>query len=578
MADVRRDTRLHVQSRRHNALTSDVSHASVMNIGDASSLTAAAQVITEFERYRPLWRESWQDEAWSFYESLGEFNYGVEWFAEALSRVRLTAAKVVPGSDEPETLKSGSAAEIIENFLGGVDGRSQLLRSLGVQLSVVGDAYLIGRQVTESDARYGLLMDAEPDESGNIWTVNPINTLRRHRGRMLNFARRQDRRYAWELRVDDNAWVPLSVESLVVRIWDRNEHEPWRAMSPARAALPIMREIDMYNRHIIASLVSRVAMNGMLFIPDEVTLPASPQYENASDPFIAEMLDIMMAAIKNPGAPAAAAPMPVRIPAEYIEKFKHLTFASGVDGKVFESRADAIRRLAATLNLPAEIITGMGDVNHWSSWNLTENAIKIHIAPKIELITRALTIGYLHPMLKAAGESTRDANGSRLIVWYDTTELSQRPDRSTAAIQLRELMIISDAATRRETGFAESDAPTKSELADMILMKLALDPQFAPAALKELTGVTLESESVTAPSDTDVPPTSGASVPSGSSSVTPPSGASQRTTPSTSGEPPPPPDEGIDAITASSRRDHLLTFVQDLRRESHSGVRVGGDG
>lgn len=478
MADVKRSALLKANG---HTLTSD----------QPSALTAAAQLSTDTDRYRPFRYESWQEEAWDYYSTLGEFNYGVEWFGEALSRVRLAAARVLPGGDEPEILTEGPAADLVSGFMGGRDGQAQLLRSLAVQLSVAGDGYFVGREVTQTEIDFGLLMDAEPDDNGFVWTVQPTNTMRRFKGRLSNIFRQRNQRYAWEMRVSETDWIPLPPESLVVRIWDRNEHFPWLSMSPARAALSIMREIDMYNRHIIASLVSRVAMNGMLFIPTEVILPGSPQFENASDPFVAEMLDIMMSAIKNPGSPASAMPMPVRVPAEMIDRFKHLTFSSALDGNVFEARSAAIRRLAATLNLPAEIITGMGDVNHWSSWQLTEDAIKIHIAPKVEIITRALTLGFLRPMLEAMGEATRAPDGSRIIMWYDTSELSQRPDLSSSAITLRQMMVISDEAVRRESGFSEADAPTNDELERMILMQLAVNPQTAAPALEELTGLSL---------------------------------------------------------------------------------------
>lgn len=524
------------------------------------TLTAAAQIVTELGQ-KVTRNESWQDEAWSFYESLGEFNYGVEWFGEAMSRVRLAAAKVTSGGDEPEIITDGPVAEIISAFMGGVDGHAQLLRSLAIQLSVAGDAYFIGRDVTDSDEIHGLLMDAEPDENGRIWTIHSSTTVRRSRRRFTNMLRRGGLAYNWEVQVDEGTWVPLPMESLTLRIWDRNERMPWRAMSPAKAALPIMREIDMYNRHVIASLVSRLAMNGMLLIPDEVALPASSKYENASDPFIAEMLDIMMSAIKNPGSPAAAAPMPVRIPAEFINSFKHLTFATALDGTVMESRKDALRRLATTLNLPAEVITGMGDVNHWSAWQLSEDAIKIHISPKIELITRALTLGYLHPMLRALNEPIRSSDGSRYIIWYDTSELTQRPDRSGSAIKLREMMVISDAATRRETGFDESDAPTNDELERMILQKLAVNPQLAVTALKELTGLEL----------TDISPSAGPVGPSGGvvdttsdadnmSSDSSDDEASQA--PETRDATPPPPDS---EIVASARRNMIIARTKAVR-------------
>lgn len=528
------------------------------------AVTASAQMLYGTELQRPLIYENWQDEAWDFYESLGEFNYGVEWFAEALSRVRLLAAKVTPGGDEPEVLADGPAAELISQFMGGTDGQSQLLRSLGIQLSVPGDAYFIGREVTAVDVETGALLDAEPDEFGRIWTVQPVNTMRKSRRLIRNLLSRNVR--GWELQVEDSRWVQLPNESLVCRVWDRNEHMPWRANSPAKAALPIMREIDMYNRYIIATLISRVALNGMLLIPDEVTLPSSPGYEESADPFVAELIDIMRSAIKNPGSPASAAPLPLRIPAEYIEKFKHLTFATPLDQKIFEHREQAIRRLATTLNLPAEIVTGMGDVNHWSSWQLSEDAIKIHISPKVEIITRALTIGYLHPVLRALGEKVREADGSRIIVWYDTSELTQRPDRSQSAIELYRLKTINATAVRRENGFDEADAPSEDELETMILIDLAVNPQTAFPALEELTGLKLEMPAPPAPPPGQEPPPG---------AQTPPGTPEDEGPPDTQGDSPPPPDE---SVTASVLRDKIVHDSHSLRRRTRlngAGVRRG---
>jgi len=533
---------------------------------DVAPLTAAAQALYGTELQRPLVYERWQDEVWDFYEGLGEFNYGVEWFSEALSRVRLTAARVVPGGDEPEVIDSGPASEIISQFMGGTDGQAQLLRSLGVQLSVPGDTYFVGREVTAADVESGALLDAEPDEFGRIWTVQPINTMRRSRRNVRTLLNRQAR--GWEIQVDEARWVQLPSESLVCRIWDRNEHYPWRANSPARSALPIMREIDMYNRYIIATLVSRVALNGMLLIPNEVMLPSNPAYEESVDPFVAELIDIMRAAIKNPGSPASAAPLPLRIPAEFIDSFKHLTFATPLDKEIFEHREQALRRLATTLNLPAEIITGMGDVNHWSSWQLTEDAIKIHISPKVEIVTRALTIGFLHPVLRALDKEIRDQDGARIIVWYDTSELTQRPDRSQAAIQLRQMLVITDAATRRETGFDEADAPTDDELERMILMQLAVNPQTAGPALKELTGLELETPQPAQPPTGGEPGDETSGQPT--SSEAPATGADVEGPPTTQAEPPPPPG---DAVTAS------VTAIRDkITRDGRerASARVAG--
>lgn len=553
MADRRRDSLAVLEP--HN----EVPHRTNGH-GAAVPLTAAAQVLTGTDTgpltYHGFGRR-WQDEAWSFYESLGEFNYGVEWFGEALSRVRLNAAVVRKGGDEPELLDSGPAADLIAGLVGGTDGQSQLLRSLAVHLSVPGDGYLVGRQVTEDDITSGVLMDAEPDEHGNVWTVQPANTLRPSRRTFRDLLGRTRR--GWDLQVDETRWVKLDENALVCRIWDRNEWKPWESMSPAKAALPIMRELDMYNRQVIATLLSRVALNGMLLLPEDLSLPTNPAYEEAADPFFAELIDLMRAAIKNPGAPSSAAPMPLRVPAELIDKIKHLTFATPLDQKLFDAREQTIRRLATTLNLPAEIITGMGDVNHWSSWQLTEDAIKMHISPKVEIITKCLTIGYLQPMLRALGHPLRTPAGERIIVWYDTSELTQRPDRSEAARALREMLVISDEATRRENGFDESDAPTDEELEKMILMKLAVNPQTAMPALKELFGLELQVPPP-APVAGDSPDASGPVGGPGddetdeeSASEAPATGA-----PSTRGDSPPTPDEDI---TSAADINHWSNWV-----------------
>ncbi len=54
---------------------------------EVAPLTAAVQMMSSnktLDILRPLVYDGWQDEAWSFYAGLGEFNYAVSWFSEAL--------------------------------------------------------------------------------------------------------------------------------------------------------------------------------------------------------------------------------------------------------------------------------------------------------------------------------------------------------------------------------------------------------------------------------------------------------------------------------------------------------------
>lgn len=501
MADLRRPSR----ARLRNDIPHRANRApqNLERLAATHPITAAVQFIQADASNIAIYGaryDTWQEESWAFYESLGEFTYGVEWFSEALSRCRLNVAEMTPGGDEPEILDSGPATDIIEQLAGGINGQAAMMKSFATQLSVAGECYLIGNNINTLDngdqyeAFTGVLLDAEPDESGHVWTVQPTSSVRPSQKTFMSKFLGRERR-GWEVQIDDISWVPLGPESLIVRVWDRDEHRPWKAFSQSRGALTVMREIDMYNRYIMATLISRVALNGVWLIPEEVVLPANPAYEDQQDPFFAELLDVMRQVIKNPGSPASAAPLPLRVPSELIDKFKHLTFATPLDNQIYNAREGALKRLAASLNLPQEVITGMAGMNHWGSYQLEESAIKIHISPKVELITRCLTIGYLYPMLRAINEPIVSKNGNRLVVWYDTSPLTQRPDRSELALNLNDRIIISDEATRRETGFTEGDKPTDDERDMMLQRKLVLlGGQQAGAAYEKLTGEPLSDQ------------------------------------------------------------------------------------
>jgi hypothetical protein len=178
-------------------------------------------------------------------------------------------------------------------------------------------------------------------------------------------------------------------------------------------------------------------------------------------------------------------PLPIKVPAEFVDKIKHLDFTLKIDEKIIEKRDSAIKRLASQLNVPPEVLLGMGDLNHWNAWAVDETSLKVNVAPDAELIAQALTIGYLQPRLKASHVE----DWANWVVWYDMSELTLRPDRSDNAIQLYDRMEINGTALRRETGFDESDKPSDDELKEQGLKVIIKSlPSGGPAALSELTG------------------------------------------------------------------------------------------
>jgi hypothetical protein len=416
------------------------------------ALTAAVQQLDTYNTQTlVVTPNEWQREAWGYYHSLGELNFAIgSWLSNAISRVRLYAGQLVPGTDEPTPVLEGPIADIVAGMAGGLFGQTAMLKRMAVQISVPGDSYL----VTEDDPVYGFRTSTVYSNAEiRITSRNPLT---------------------YQVNTERALWRPLAKESMVSRVWWPDEEYGWRATSPCEAALPIMREIDMYNRYIVSVLLSRVASNGMLFIPNEVTFPVNPDFKDAADPFVAQWLDVASKAVKNPGSAAAALPMPVKVPADMIEKFRHLTFATEMGDKVLENRQLAIDRLAAALNMPPEAMKGTGSVNHWGAWQLEEQAVKLHISPVVEVIVNALTQSYLKPMAAAAGIPTSLPDGSEYVIWYDASALVQQPDRTDEAQALYDRGEISGLALRRDSGFEESDKPTEPELRYQALMKIVM--------------------------------------------------------------------------------------------------------
>lgn len=515
-------------------------------------MVASTQVIQDAQAAtanRLFQYDSWQTEAWAFLDSLGEFQYGVAWLSNALSRVRLTAAELVPGGDEPEPLEDGPAAELVEQLGGGIAGRAALMKQFGTHLSVPGECWMVAERY---DPRIPL---AQAD-----WSVKSTEEIRVARGQGGGY----------EIRVADNEWRSLSAESLPVRVWEPHPRWSWKATSAAKAAIPIMRTVELLNRRIIATLVSRLAMNGILLIPQEYTINAPAPYADEPDPFVAMLIDIAGKNIREPGSATASIPIPLKFASEAIDKWRHLTFGDGVDKELIEEREKELNRLATTLNMPAEVLKGMGETSHWNAWMIDESGIKLHVSPVSETVVGALTVGYLHPLLKADGHDLVGPNGGKVVVWYDTSELAARPDKSQQALNAFDRVEISGTALRRESGLDESDAPTSEETRRQLLVQLV--KAGSVEAYEALTGETLTGQPAQAGPQSLAP---GVPQPSGPGGAGSPSGRSvpavtpgARTPPPTRDEPPPPPDVGMAAL-----RDRIVNLLPD-RALAASGLRA----
>lgn len=425
--------------------------------------------------------KAWTNAAWGYYNTNGPLNYAVNWLAASLSRVSLRVAQVMPGG-EPEPLESGPAVDILAKIKWD---ESAIMRNLGVQLSVPGRGYLVGRETTP-----GL-------EEWIVYSPDQVRIASRS-------SRISGTPPVYELHEYGSRWITLD-DGLVVPVRDADDRYRWRDTSMTRAALQVLQEIDLLDKSMMSSLISRLS-RGLLLFPSEISFPSRGTQNDNEDPLMLQFLEAVQIAVKNPGAASAAIPLILRLPAQFIERIRHMTFGEPIDANAITARKEAFERLADTLNLPREIITGTGSTNHWSSFQIVEEAVKTHVSPMAELIAGQFTKGFLYPQLEANNESITTPNGSRIIIWYDASELTMRPDLSARAIELYDRVEISADTLRRETGFTDEDTPDDKEVREQLLKKVATNAQLALTAIAELTGISQHATTEEVPASTGITP------------------------------------------------------------------------
>lgn len=438
-----------------------------------SILTAAANVMTGgiYERYEAQYKE-WQNNLWAYYKTIGEFAYAMDWKASMASRIHLRAAVLRVGEKKPEFLDSGPVVELVKQLVNSVKGgEAALMSSLMLQTGVPGVGYLVGEE--RNGRQYFCVKSAREIDSTTI-------PKRDSTGETI------PNQFLFRVQEAPGRWRVLPQESLVGRIFDPDPIYSFLPTSLAQSAIPTLQEIDMYNRRIIAVLLSRLAFNGFLLIPEEITLPVNKQFKDAPDPFLASLIDIAGRSIKDPGTPHAAIPIPMRVKSQFIEQIKHLTVFSELDKTIISAREAAITRLGKQLAVPSGVVEGVEDRNHWNAWVEKEDAVEAHLGPDATTIVNGLTEVYLEPMLLAANLSLTDEKGDKYIIWYDLSDLIAKPDNAENAEKASKSGDLKQEVYLETLHFSKDDAPNPEEFKQIALRRLAIEGKPVPDSLKLL--------------------------------------------------------------------------------------------
>lgn len=495
---------------------------------DRKALVASAVLMTGPDRTNaPMTTEGWQAEIWDYYDNVEELQFAGTWTSNALSRVNLVAARPprsqgeepqpidLADTENPPSPSQRRAVALVEQIAGGVAGQGQILAAAALNLMLTGLCYLHVK--SEND-------------TFTDWRVCSCEEAKKLPGPSPEEPRLQ------VTNPETGDWEDIGPNDLLIKVWRSHPRKRHLPHSPAKACRRTLKEIVGYGDRIEADTSSRMVGNGLLVIPEEWEFaPMIPTGNTAEgeDSFVRELLQVAAIAKDDRASPAASLPLPIRGPGETADKIRHVTFSSQPLPEIDALRMSAIKRLALGLDMPPEVLLGMGESNHWSAWQVAEEAITLHVEPLAESIVQAITIGFLHAALKGEQLPIDDT-----MVWYDTTDLTTRPDRSQAAQAAYDDGVITVEAYLTEIGLDPSHALAAGtdEYRTRQLLKAASGaPTLAPYALF-LAGVITEDQalawiaSANQPAPGDPPP--GDTAPGAPSSTQP----ADRAIPETDGE------------------------------------------
>lgn len=474
-------------------------------------------------------QRKWQEDAWYYVDHVGELGYPYQFMANCFRRVRLYAAfrrdpegDPIPVADAQRPMTAGEAdqdlpagvetvdidvddfvpPEVVElcrnvidyGFVSRDGGQEALMERMGGNLFLVGETMLVRRAV----------MTRRPD-----MIDDPVTGLQR-RETVAEVPKVMD----WEVRsvdelVDDPARKKLCVrdapeqpiesceevvgmtgegaeQAFVERIW--RKHGRWSrwAHSNVRPAMGVLDELDLLAKLARVAIRARI-LAGILTMPDEMEFPASEQVPGDDGPrrsvrFDRNMAEAMAAAIGNEADANSVAPVMLRGPKDMLgqDMVRFIEVPRRYGEEERNQYEDAVTRLARTLDLPVEIVKGMGEANHWTAWQIEDSTYEAHVEAHVMVATEGLTYSLLHPALRDADVDEKWIE--RLVVAADPSRLIRRPNRGQTATEGYNLMALSWDAWRRANQFDDGDAPSHDEL----VMRLAVQRSILTADLSAL--------------------------------------------------------------------------------------------
>lgn len=395
-------------------------------------------------------------EQWNAYESVGEIGYVVDFFANAMRRVRVFAAGIDDPDDGRIALEECSwapdglardAAAALDRVRSAEHGQGEVLAQFGANLKVAGAGNL-----------YATMDDELGQED---WSVISTDALVYQRGQ-------------WAIKVtpDDKKPTPVDLQADPIwRFWQRHPRWPGLAYSEMARVLGHAENLQILERAARNRARSRAAGAGVLVMSNRYKLNArrNPNGAKGGDVFD-DFMTAGTSAIEDEAAVSAFMPIMLDFDVDDARKVMHHVTLDRPLSEVEEKREEKLlRRIGQGLDAPPELVTGFHDVKFANGLIIQQETYEAHVEPLALRIADILAVTAVRSSLRALGYPADTV--ARVLVGVNPADLVRDPTEFDHANTLHTALVISDQALRRAGRYNDDDAPKPDELLRRMALK-----------------------------------------------------------------------------------------------------------
>lgn len=431
--------------------------------------------------------EEWQQEAWAYFDAIGEIKYGFGMLAAVMSRIRLFAGVDLDPDSAPMSVNAyvkrqhdqtpeeqsddeermlqvpkyitekhlKYAEKLIKELLSGPGGASGFMRNFTLNMSVAGECYL-------------LLLDDE-------WQIRSTQEVIVQVDGSIYLREQRSNSQASSTSGVTGLDKLLPKDTYIARMW---RPHPRYMNEPESSMLGIREPCDeLITLQRMIRTVARSRMNaGILFVPDGLTTAGSTLNEDVAseeelhDELVQDLYDTFTDPIEDEASPSSVVPAIITGNPDMGKAIQHIGIGRETDQWLVERSDRALERILQGIDMPKDVVSGMANVKYSNALQIDASLFKSHIEPLALMLCDTLNTVYFIPAMLAAFPELRGKDLSQLCIWYDPSEVVTSVDPAAAAKDGYDNFTISADAWRRAHGFSDGDAPNEEELAKRFLL------------------------------------------------------------------------------------------------------------